>query len=250
MIEIKATYYMPHPYRSTPEGHTTRYNALKSIFPDLHLATSPQELLRDSNLVFIDTLPMGRNNELKNAIPILKYRGTKIVFIARALNEPIAIPDNVYDAIITTGPYEETGGSKNNPIILLGTRGTPIDILLVPSYGQNNYWWLPFQPLNGVQIVSEVPAINLIASADVVIGAGGLTVYEALWSGAKLITIPQSIEQRTRIRSAVAAGESIVEIASVREIEKAIETVRGMKSLGPRDTGLHEIELLAQDIFR
>ena len=243
-------HFIPHPRTSYPEGHLTRFAALQSEIPELELIDDLRVLAVSWDLVFVDTLPVDVLRRAEPVLRVLHYRGTRLVLIARALNERYLRPD-IFDLVLVPGPYEGEAGRVVAPLVLLGPEAPrDIDTLLVPSKGQDNFWWRPIARRTGVAVAGPI-ARDEISRARVVIGQGGTGVlYETLWSGGRLVCLPSSREQRNRAEAARQAGEAIVVAGGLGQIDRAVQAVLQMEPLGRRPTGVDEAVALAFDTMK
>jgi hypothetical protein len=239
---MRAIYIIPHPPSDKPEGHNTRYNALKEYFPELQLAWTLEQIIKNSwgdgsykespwDIAFIETIKW--EGVLWDSI-VTSFRKTKLIHLSRAQSTPSDIPD-IFDGTLTTGPYEGTSGVILGPFVQLGPEVTKdIDVLLVPSWGQNDIWWRRINPKLNI-IAASGWAPKQISRANIVIGSGGAgTLYETLWSGSKLVCLPQCEEQLIRATNAKDAGEAIV-ISTPDKVGESIERVKCLQSLGRRE---------------
>jgi hypothetical protein len=231
---VRAVYIISHAPSGKPEGHITRYNTLKESFPELQLAWNVEQLGGSWDLALIETI----SEDHKDVWDTIKdFQGTKLVHISKAQNSPVSVPD-IFDLTVTTGPYEGVDGEVSGPFVQVSSEvERDIPLLLLPSWGQNDTWWRRIPPSTGCIFATDW-APKLIARATTVISAGGVSVYEALWSGCKLVCLPQNREQTTRATNAKKAGESI--IISTGDIIGDIKKVSLLKSLGRREPNITE----------
>jgi hypothetical protein len=150
-----------------------------------------------------------------------------VIAIAKSTNHPVR--EIVADATVPIGPYEGIAGSVGPLVRVAPKRELDTDLLLVPSWGQNYRWFHGLPGIPGGWL--DMPR------AEIVICAGGSSLYEALWSGCRVVCLPQGREQETRARFAAAAGESVVVVLDSASLPGAIKKAQKMRSLGRRDTG-------------
>ena len=156
---MRMVHVIPHAPFPGPEGHNSRHEALLSVMPGLTLAW-PQSpgFLGQWDLALVES-----------GAPVPKAE--RVVAIVKATNQPTApIPA---DLTIPTGPYEGLPGSVGPLIRIAPEHERDIDLLLVPSVGQNNHWFFGLPGIPG--------GWEMMSRASVVICAGGNgSLYEAL----------------------------------------------------------------------
>lgn len=251
-------HYVPRPRSG---GRQTRAALLGA-----QLVTSAEVLLGNPwDLVLIDVDPLGPDRELRDVLPVLDERGTRLVLLARTLNDPQPLPA-AYELAVQIGPYEAVEANATiGPLVAVPDRSEDLDVLMVVGSADPRRWSrqarliqqsgreltvlarAPFKPFPGGYKGPIVTGsgYDWVGRARVVVGGGGVgTLYEALWSGGRLVASPYTEEQSVRIRLAQQAGEAIARVWALEQTLPAIERVEARTPLGKRPGGLLELRAL------
>jgi hypothetical protein len=243
-------YVLPHPIPPWPEGHVTRANIVAQAIPDLVIVDRPGPRQKWDAAIF-DTYGEAAMWATLEARACVAER-TPIVSIERALSERTTRQPMPWDLRVVPGPYEGTSGEVIDPLVRVAPEApVALDVLVIVSRRPSqDHWWpevgrqlreakVDYLILTADRIPGESNVTGVgpdwIAAANVVIGGAGMSMYEALWAGKRLVAKPFSVEQQTRLDGARNAGEAAVEITG--SVVDAIAKVRGMEPIGRREPG-------------
>jgi hypothetical protein len=212
---MRIVHILPHPPVDAFEGHNSRHAALKEQIPDLELrwcdvrGRQPED--EDWDIALVESGAHAPANG-------------RAIHLAKALSFPLSC-----DLMIPIGPYEGLLGSVGPLIRQAPEVSRDIDLLLCAT-STHGEWWRGMPGKRG--------GWGLMPRANVVVCAGGVTLYEALWAGCRVVCVPQSDEEKVRLIHATRAGEAVVTMTE--GFEEAVSRVRGMVPLGRRPSGVTE----------
>lgn len=246
-----------------PCGHLTRCRALigewgaESV---LTFASSDIAQAGAGDVVVMDTYAFGYLRDAERLLRQARERGAKLVWMRRRLPPPApwyAGAIGTFDLVIVPGPYEGmTGDVTVDPLIAAADPGQPSRTLIVTSM-------LPARRTLWEEVASIVPDAAIatperlhavrdwrsrdwrggasprssMLTADVVIGSGGLTMYEALWSGARYVALEMAIDQPGRVENATAAGEPVVRAQGSGRVPAAVAAALQLEKPPVRQSG-------------